>query len=106
MDNTYNGWSNYQTWVVNLWMDNEQGSHEMVREWAQECADDCDGDRDQAATDLANRLEAMHDEAMADIVGVVGVFGDLLGHALGCVDWLEIAEHCFEDVEWPEADAE
>ncbi len=22
----YNGWTNYETWLVNLWMDNDQGS--------------------------------------------------------------------------------
>ena len=30
----YNGWYNWETWSVNLWMDNDQGSHEMWREIA------------------------------------------------------------------------
>ena len=27
MCNEYNGWTNYATWNVALWLDNEQGSH-------------------------------------------------------------------------------
>jgi hypothetical protein len=28
----YNGWSNYETWNVALWLDNEQGTYNMTRE--------------------------------------------------------------------------
>ena len=101
-DNTYHGWANYQTWAVNLWMTND-GS-QWLDEMAQDCANDSDGDRDAARTDLARRLEALHDDGLADIVGITGVFTDLLSHALGSVDWHEIAEHAIENVEWPTAD--
>ena len=30
MSERYNGWTNYETWLVNLWMDNEQGSQEFL----------------------------------------------------------------------------
>ena len=33
---TYNGWSNYETWAVALWLDNERGSYEYWREQAAE----------------------------------------------------------------------
>ena len=33
---SYNGWTNYETWVVNLWIDNEQGSQDFIRETAKE----------------------------------------------------------------------
>ena len=26
-DSTYNGWKNYETWNVKLWLDNEQGTY-------------------------------------------------------------------------------
>ena len=39
----YNGWYNYETWMVNLWMDNNQGSHEMWREIARESIDADEG---------------------------------------------------------------
>lgn len=28
----YNGWSNYETWNVKLWIDNEEGSYDYWRE--------------------------------------------------------------------------
>ena len=30
----YNGWTNYETWAVNLWIDNDQGSYTYWREQA------------------------------------------------------------------------
>ena len=27
----YNGWSNYETWAVNLWLDNDQYSYNEMR---------------------------------------------------------------------------
>jgi len=30
--NEYNGWRNYQTWNVALWIDNDEGLHELAQE--------------------------------------------------------------------------
>jgi hypothetical protein len=35
-DKRYNGWANYETWAVNLWIDNCQGTQEYWNERAQE----------------------------------------------------------------------
>jgi hypothetical protein len=35
-DTTYNGWKNYETWAVALWIDNEEWSNERARELALE----------------------------------------------------------------------
>ena len=29
-ENSYNGWSNYDTWCFKLWLDNEQNTQEMI----------------------------------------------------------------------------
>jgi hypothetical protein len=34
-DNTYNGWRNYETWNVALWLQNEEALYELTR-----CVDD------------------------------------------------------------------
>ncbi len=90
-DTKYNGWTNYETWVTALWMDNDQGTLEMVEEWADEELESADGDTDDAERELARRIEEMHDEA--NPAGVSGVFADLLSHAMGRIDWREIASH-------------
>ena len=28
---TYNGWSNYETWLVSLWLDNDQETYNKIR---------------------------------------------------------------------------
>ena len=32
---TYQGWSNYETWNVALWLGNDEGLYHMAREWAE-----------------------------------------------------------------------
>ena len=106
----YNGWHNYETWCVNLWMSNDAGSDEFYREMAQEVWNDSEQEtradnsvlftRDEVATrTFADRLKDSHEEQQSELVGVTGVFADLLTAALGEVDWHEIAEHYISDLE-------
>ena len=32
-DKTYNGWSNYETWLLKLNLDNDQGTYKMCKEF-------------------------------------------------------------------------
>lgn len=109
-DNGYNGWSNYETWCVNLWIDNEEGSHRYWREVAQEIAanaepkatttDRPDGTREESARfELADRLKDEIGEALPE---VDGMWVDLMRGALSEVNWGEIASGILEGVEFPE----
>lgn len=101
-DKRYNGWANYETWNVALWLDNDQGSHEYWRERAEEIFRDATpGEYDwqtraaEATTELAEALKNEHEENAPELSGT---FADLLSAALSCVDWHEIAGHYIDDV--------
>lgn len=104
---TYNGWRNYETWAVKLWMDNEEGSQ---RYWAVRTSDawdeaEADGTftrKERAVLDLADDLKAEHEETLPDLDGFAA---DLLNAAFGEVDWHEIAENLLDDLE-PEEEEE
>jgi hypothetical protein len=106
----YNGWTNYETWCVNLWMSNDAGSDEFFRETAQDVYNEAEKEtrkdgstlftREEVATRvLADRLKDEHEERQSELTGVVDVFADLLGAALSEVDWYSIAEHYIDDVD-------
>ncbi len=104
-DREYNGWTNHETWCVNLWLTNDQGSDSYWRERAQECWNDAAATTyatraEMAVRSLAQELEDSHDEMRDAIEGLNNtVFADLLGAALGEVSWGEIAEHFIEDTD-------
>ena len=98
----YNGWSNYETWAVKLWMDNDEGSYRYWRERTTEIwgdQDEDDSDRSwHARRDLADDLKDFHADQLPDAVNGT-VFSDLLNAALSDVDWLEIADSLLHDEE-------
>ena len=96
---TYNGWTNYETWNVALWLGNDEGTYNLVREMAQEARES-----DRATTGymgatpalvLADALEDMV-KTMAPDLGA-SMFADLLGAALSDVRWYEIAENILSE---------
>lgn len=94
---TYNGWKNYETWAVGLWIDNEEPTSEhknelvlqsranpaqawwlagQIKDWVQ----------GWTASDLLPNKEA-------------SLTSDLLGAALSEVDWDELAKAWIEDAD-------
>jgi hypothetical protein len=95
----YNGWKNYETWVVSLWMDNEKGSYDFWREQAHEIATrskptDHFTSKEQAALTLSDVLKSEHEAALPELQGFAA---DLLNAAFSEVYWYEIAEHLLEE---------
>ena|SRR5690242_2799009 len=99
-DRTYQGWANYETWAVKLWIDNEEGSYNYWRDRTREVWDDSSATQymsrsQQARYTLSDALKSEHEENMPDSGGV---YGDLLGAALCEVDWREIADAMLRDM--------
>ena len=103
-DKTYNGWKNYETWNVALWIDNEQGSQEYWREQAEEILK-ASHDKDEAKTDLAAVLKDEVEENNPIETGH-GMYSDILSAALSDVDWYEIASNWIDELPDPEPEEE
>lgn len=91
----YNGWKNHETWTVNLWLTNEQGTDAEARYIARNRPT-----RYDSAQDLREFVEQMvlGDEAEASLAT------DLVTSALGAVDWYEIVDAYREDMTLEHAD--
>jgi hypothetical protein len=104
----YNGWYNYETWLLALWIDNEESSYNYWREIAQESYDVAEADkmftRDERATSsLADRLKDAFEEAQPE---VTGFWADLINAAMSEINWYDVAEHYISDVEKEKPDAD
>lgn len=101
MGEKYQGFNSYETFVVSLWVDNDQHSYNYWREAAEEAYRDAEYDRlyasqsqlDRAKCILADRLKEEHEEALPELEGFAA---DLLNAAFSEVDWYEIAENILE----------
>ena len=102
-DETYNGWTNYPTWCVNLWLANDRGLYEETIErtraviadehptstvWTVE-----ESRRFNVADAIESWVEDLTDDDSDDGAGLTV---DLLGWALGHVNWHEIADAWIE----------
>ena len=76
----YEGWSNYPTWCVKLWIDNNAGMADDANSMAR-CA--------RSVYDLEDTLR---DWIMESIATTPSLAGDLLDWALGQANWREIAD--------------
>lgn len=116
-DKTYNGWTNYETWNVKLWIDNEEGSYNYWREQAQEVYDDAKADADDengetreeaAISSLRDVLQSHFEEQKDELLDAAkmssSMWADLLGAALSEVNWHEIAVAMIDECDKDDAE--
>jgi hypothetical protein len=99
-DTTYNGWSNFETWALNLWLSNDEGLYceatESVRLVCERMTE-----RDEFGSvaslrrfEVAEGLKRWVEDMLPDPGGLAA---DLLGSSLARVDWYEIADDLLDD---------
>ena len=91
----YNGWTNYATWLCNLWFP------DFTPLFEDHIEDLSDEHEDKA--DLLNTLEMwIKDDVLEYVESIVdervGFVMDLVGSALNDIDFRDIAEHYVDDV--------
>ncbi len=80
---TYSGWSNRETWVMNLWLANDETYCDEVRRIIKTCDE----------YEQAEQLESLIRDDLEGSLEESGLLGDLLVASLGRVSWQEIIEN-------------
>lgn len=78
-DNTYNGWTNYETWNLNLWLSNDENAY---RYWASIAE----------GVELEELTESLKTWAQSHVPETVGFHSDMLSHAISRINFEEIAK--------------
>lgn len=105
---TYNGWTNYETWVTKLWMDNDRGSQEHYAELAARVVAESTANEFMSADRVArydlHKLLKEEFEESNPLCDQANLWADLMNAALSEVNWYEIADSLIDDL--PEEKAE
>lgn len=96
----YNGWSNYPTWCVNLWIDNDETIYNEIYLLAEDCYNDAEDEEyhtreERAILDFKSILRNYIEEL--DYLDNSSMFADLLSWALEEVNWYELSKSIIMD---------
>ena len=105
----YNGWTNYETWAVALWLDNDEGTSIETRETMREFWDtmaDADERMRYGINNTQSEATRFHFsqwledyvETMQPDLGAT-LWSDLLNAAMSEVDWFEIADNWLSELD-------
>jgi hypothetical protein len=109
-EKSYNGWANYETWAVALWIDNEEESYVSRQALARQAWRDAEGTHlnrlgtgidftrsEQARISFAGTIEQWVDGMRPELEA--SLWSDLLSAAFSEVDWLEIADNWLSEMD-------
>lgn len=88
-DKKINGWSNYETWLVALWLDNERSTYEAIRELVVKGGE---------AYVIGDYIKGIVEEINeSNLQGRASLTNDLVNAAMGEVDFREIAQNLLNE---------
>ena len=87
---SFQGWTNYETWAVDLWLDNDEGLYHEMRELARRVRGK------HKLYYLADALEQLVKNNAPNLGGTL--YGDLLNRAIERANYREIVTHLLEGV--------
>lgn len=90
-DQKYNGYTNYETWVTSLWIDNDQKLNEELKEICA-VADLAEDSKIYLADSLKEWIEEIYTSTEME-----GLLKDLLNSAMENINWIEIANSYIDE---------
>lgn len=90
---TCNGWTNHETWLIALWIENDATLYQQARSIAANRNDE-DDDEGERLFHLAESLKTQIEESIPELEGA---YADLLDCAIAQVNWLEIARNLADE---------
>ena len=89
----YNGWKNRQTWLVNLWLNNEPASQQALYNIANDTEELADGSPAPIYTRADTLMEYIMDEFfLLENKDISGMFLDMISDYIWMVDLESIVE--------------
>lgn len=85
MSEEYNGWTNYSTWLLMTWMD-EEGDY-----WVEDIKNH------RSIDSFKNSIQEVWELRQEDLLSGCGFFVDLVNAGMCEVNWYEIAEKIWND---------
>lgn len=103
---SYNGWKNYETWAVGMFLDGNytgEGTYREVLEVTTNAVAGSHG-QDESYSPVYAVADALEQYVRDEVeTGEASLASDLLGAALSEVNWRELADHKVEEVTENEA---
>jgi len=97
--NHSSGWTNYETWAVSLWLDNDVEQYRKIQGHAETDLAFFEGDKEAAAHSFATWLQKEIEDKIPSYLK--GLYADLLNGALSAVNWAEIATNWLASIDLP-----
>lgn len=91
---TYNGWTNWETWLTNLWLSDDE---DTWSQWANASRIALQSQSvDEARYDVSKQLKESFSQQVPE---QSGLFTDFIIRALREVNWEEIASHLVDNAD-------